>query len=152
MCYLTDGAGAGACAEQFVGAVALATFSVRKLDGTAAAAFIHERVTLISQSQGLPARLPYSMSQKAEKGIVSDIQAFGYDQAPLSHAERLRARRESSRTWRLYRQELYVDRHTRPFAIVEWRHAVDRIDLVRIYAPPEREALRPRLAEAHLPR
>jgi hypothetical protein len=39
--------------------------------------------------------------------------------------------------WRLCRQELYMNQDTRPFAIVEWKHALNRISIVRIYAPPD---------------
>jgi hypothetical protein len=78
------------------------------------------------------------MTQKLERGIGSDIQAFGYDEGPLRHAERTSMRRQATATWwRLCRQELYVDQETKPFAIVEWKHTLDRIRIVRIYAPPQ---------------
>jgi hypothetical protein len=41
--------------------------------------------------------------------------------------------------WRLCRQELYVDKEMKPFAIVEWKHTVNGISIVQIYAPPDRE-------------
>jgi hypothetical protein len=73
-------------------------------------------------------------------GIGSDLQVFGYDEGPLKQADRVRSRRQRKATWwRLYRQELYVDQETEPFAIVEWKHTLNRISVVEIYSPPDRE-------------
>jgi hypothetical protein len=38
--------------------------------------------------------------------------------------------------WRLYRQTLYIDQDEKPFAIVDWKHTLDGISIVQIYAPP----------------
>jgi hypothetical protein len=80
------------------------------------------------------------MTQKLIEGIGSDIQAFGYEEASLKQADRIRIRRQAQAAWwRLCRQELYVDEEVKPFAIVEWKHTLNRISIVQIYAPPDRE-------------
>ena len=141
VCYSADGGSLDKCVEQFVGAVVLVTYSVRLLDGRApTAATIREHVTVTAQSPGLPGRAPFSKTQRLVKGIGSDVQVFGYDEAPVKEADRARVREErTGLLWRLYKQELYVDQEPQPFAIVEWKHTLNRISIVRIYSPPDRE-------------
>ena len=136
-CPSPDGGALGRCTEQFMGAVALVRYTVRHWDGkTPACVSIRERVTTMAQSQGLPERPSFSKIQELVDGVGSDIQVFGYDEAGMNQSARIRARHQAKQTWRLYRQELYVDKEPAPFAIVEWKHAIDRISIVRIYSPP----------------
>jgi hypothetical protein len=139
-CYSSDRGTTGKCIERFVGAVAVVTYSV-KLANTATprSVTIREYVTVSAQSPGLPERAPLSMTQKLFEGIGSDIQAFGYDEASLKQADRIRIRRQAQVWWRLCRQELYVDEEATPFAIVEWKHTLNRISIIQIHAPPDRE-------------
>jgi hypothetical protein len=56
-------AGQSGCVENFVGAVAAVAFTVNRVaDGRPGGASIHEVVTLVDQSPGLPDRLPYVKS------------------------------------------------------------------------------------------
>lgn len=139
--YFADNGPARDCLERFVGAVALVTYSVKLASGvTPNAVVIREGVTVLVQSSNLPARAPFSMSQKLINGIGSDIQAFGYDETPLKRANRVQTRRLAKAAWwRLCRQELYLDEETKPFAIAEWKYTLERITLVRIYSPPDPE-------------
>jgi hypothetical protein len=132
---------AGKCIERFVGAVAIVTYSVQLANGgTPRSAAIREYVTVSAQSPGLPERAPFSMTQKLIGGIGSDIQAFGYEEASLKQADRIRIRGQARAAWwRVYRQELFVDDGTEPFAIVEWKHTLNRIGIIQIYAPPNTE-------------
>jgi len=76
------------------------------------------------------------MTQKLVKGIGSDLPVFGYDEGPLKKADRSPTRKQAQAAWwRLCRQELYVDKETKPFAMVEWKHTLNRISIVQIYAP-----------------
>ena len=80
------------------------------------------------------------MTQKLVKGIGSDLQVFGYDEGPLKNAKRIPTRKQAQSTWwRLCHQDLYVDEETKPFAILEWKHTLNRISIVQIYAPPNTE-------------
>jgi len=137
LCYSAGDGTAGRCVEQFVGAVAIVTYSVKLANGGIPGSIsIRECVTVSAQSSGLPVRAPFSMTQKLVKGIGSDVQAFGYDEGPLTHAERTSTRRQAqAKWWRLCRQELYVDEERRPFAIVEWRYTLNGINIMHIYAP-----------------
>lgn len=140
VCYSADGA-TGRCVEHFVGAVAVVRYSVTLANGAPPkSASIREYVTTSAQSSGLPQRAPFSMTQKLVNGTGTDIQAFGYDEAPLKRVSRTRTRQQAqAMLWRLCRQELYVNEGTKPFAIVEWKHTLNRISIVQIYAPPDGE-------------
>lgn len=140
-CYSGDHGTAEKCIERFVGAIAVVTYSVKLANArTPPLVSIREYVTVSAQSPGLPQRAPFSMTQKLIGGIGSDIQAFGYDEASLKPADRIRIRRQAQAAWwRLYRQELYVDEEATPFAVVKWKHTLNRISIIQIYAPPHTE-------------
>ena len=65
-------------------------------------------------------------------GVGSDIQAFGYDESAVAEPERAALRAETrARMWRVYRQELFLNGDSEPFGVVEWKHTLDRIEVVR---------------------
>ena len=130
---LSLNADAGACTESFVGALAVVRYLVRQTVGTKSPAqSIRERVTLIDQSPGLPARLTFEMNVKLVNATGSDVQVFGYDETPLPHKERTAQRAAARTAWRRFRQELYLDRDRDPFAVIEWLHTIRGIDLLRV--------------------
>ncbi len=133
---LLGGIGISGCIENFVGAVAVVTFDVRRVaGGRPAAASIREVVTVVEQSPGLPERPPFTMTIKLVGGIGSDLQAFGYDESPAATAERPGERERAKAEWRHYRQELYMDRDRRPFAVIEWLHRTTGIRILRVDTP-----------------
>ena len=140
ICPSFDGTPA-TCIDRFVGAVAVVRYSLRLANGDIpGSAIIREYVIVTAQSPGVAERAPFSMTILLVQGIGSDVQVFGYDEGPLKQADRVRSRRQRKATWwRLYRQELYVDQETEPFAIVEWKHTLNRISVGEIYSPPDRE-------------
>lgn len=137
-CYSADGGITDKCMERFVGALAVVTYVVRLANGgTPRPVTIREFVTVLAQSPELPARAPFSMTQRLVAGVGSDIQVFGYDENPLRHAVRALTRRQAQALWwRLCRQELYVDDDTKPFAILEWKYTLGRVSIIQIYSPP----------------
>jgi len=137
LCYSDDGGRQGKCPERFVGAVATVRFSVRRRNAKAPGrTSIREHVTVMAQSEGLQERPPFSKTVELVNGVGSDLQVFGYDEAEVVESERIRARLEARQTiWRLFRQALYIDGEEEPFAVVEWRHAVDGIRILRMYSP-----------------
>ncbi len=131
---ISAGIGPG-CVENFVGAVAVVMFDVhRSVDGKPAAASIREVVTVVEQSEGLPQRPPFVMTIKLDRGIGSDLQAFGYDEASTPPAERAAQREQAMTEWRRYRQELYLGADKRPFAVVNWLHTTARIRLLSVHS------------------
>ena len=125
------------CAENFVGAVAIALFTVTRVaDGRPAAASIREVVTVLDQSPGLPKRPQYAVTIKLNEGTGTDLQVFGYDESPLPPAKRAAERETAKAAWRRYRQELYLDQNQQPFAVIEWLHTTTSIRVARVETPP----------------
>jgi hypothetical protein len=119
------------CPDLFVGAVAMVTFAVKRASGKSVnRATIREAVTVLSQSPELPPRPPLEQSRPATRGVISDLQVFGYDEREIPEERRAGERKEWSRLWRIYRQELYLNGDRDPFAVIQWRHTLDRIEIV----------------------
>jgi hypothetical protein len=132
LCYSGNG-DSSSCIERFVGALAAITyrFQPRRRNLPAAKTF-REVVKVMSQSEGLDERPPYIREQPLVQGVGSDVQAFGYDESTVAEPERVAVRAESrARMWRVYRQELFLNRESEPFGVVEWKHTLERIEVVR---------------------
>ena len=97
-----------------------------------AAAAFREVVKVLSQSEGLDERPTFSREQSLVHGIGSDIQAFGYDEGAVAERERAAQRAEWRAMWRIYRQELFLKGDAGPFGVVEWKHTLNRIEVVRV--------------------
>jgi hypothetical protein len=131
-CYSGNG-NSSSCMEHFVGALAVVTyrFQPRRKHLPSAATF-REVVKVLSQSAGLDERPSYIREQPLVKGVGSDIQAFGYDESAVAEPERAAVRAESrARMWRIYQQELFLNGDSEPFGVVEWKHTLSRIEVVR---------------------
>jgi hypothetical protein len=121
------------CPNRFVGAVATVTFAIKRPSGKSVnRAAIREVVTVLSQSPELSPRPPLEKTQPATRGVISDLQVFGYDETEIPEEQRARERQEWLRLWRIYRQELYLNDDKDPFAVIQWRHTLDRIEIVDI--------------------
>jgi hypothetical protein len=125
----------GPNAEMFVGAGALVRYTVeyaaaaggRKGRGKSGRGTVRERVVLLDQSEGLPARADFHKKVPLVNGIASDLQLFGYDEATVVPAERTAARQQAKGLFRRFRQELFLDQETEPFAVLEWTHTITGI-------------------------
>ncbi len=128
----------GPCPERFVGAVATATFTIRRANGKAVnRASIRERVIVIAQSSNLPTRPPFEVTQTLNRGMITDVQVFGYEESHLPEPERAAARKLfSEQFWRLCRQELYLNGDKDPFAVIDWRHTSVQIEITNVEAKP----------------
>jgi hypothetical protein len=136
ICFVGDG-DPGACPNRFVGAVATVTFRVKRPGGKLRGkASIREYVTVTDQSPDLPPRPPVEKTQiLAEGGVITDLQAFGYDESDIAEGQRLAERERSrERLWRFCRQELYLNGGKVPFAVISWRYTLDAIDIVTVQA------------------
>lgn len=125
----------GPNAELFVGAGALVRYTVeytaapgnRKGHRKSGRGTVRERVVLLEQSEGLPAREDFHKTVPLVNGIASDLQLFGYDEATVVPAERTAARQQAKALFRRFRQELFLDQETEPFAVLEWTHTISEI-------------------------
>ena len=135
-CLSPDGFG-GRCMERFVGAVVTVRYTAKNRNGRPAKRTrLREHVTLTAQSDGLPERPPFSKTIELENGVGSDVQVFGYDESEMKESERSLMRQSGSTMWRPFRQELYIDEERNPFTIIEWKHMLNRITIVRIQPAP----------------
>jgi len=131
-CFTADSGRTAKCPEKFVGAVALAEYSVRLRNGRPARDFhLRERVTTIDRHPDFPRRELFERTAHMVKGIISDLQSFGYDEAGIPTGAKAQEREAADKVWGIYRQELFANDDKRPFAIIEWRHSIRSITLVR---------------------
>ena len=131
-CFTADPGPTAKCPEKFVGAVALAEYSVRLRNGRPARDFhLRERVTTIDRHPDFPRRELFERTAHMLKGIISDLQSFGYDEEGIPAGAKAQEREAADKVWGIYRQELYANDDKRPFAIIEWRHSIRSITLVR---------------------
>jgi hypothetical protein len=140
-CYSDKGS--SSCIDRFVGALAAVTFRFQsRRKNVPAPARFREVVKLLSQSKGLEGRPVYIREQPLIKGVGSDIQAFGYDESAVAEPDRPALRTESvATTWRSFRQELFLNRDSEPFGVLEWKHTLKRIELVRATRRTDAQAI-----------
>jgi hypothetical protein len=136
LCYSGNG-DSSSCIERFVGALATVTYRFQpRRRGVPAARTFREVAKVLAQSEGLDFRPPYVREQTLANGVGSDIQAFGYDESEVAEPRRAALRAESrARMWRIFRQELFLHGDHEPFGVVEWKHTLDRIEMIRATGP-----------------
>jgi hypothetical protein len=115
--------------DHFVGAGALVRYSVESSGRKRRRGVVRERVVLLGQSEGLPARPVYEKTVPLVNGVASDLQLFGYDEDSVAESDRPAAREQAKGMWRHFRQELFLDGGKEPFAVLEWRHTITQIGM-----------------------
>ena len=107
-CFASSADETPKCPTNFVGAVALAQYSVRQRNGQPARHFsLRERITKIDQHPDFPGHGNEERTAHAVKGIITDVQLFGYDEASLPNAQE---REAAKKVWGVYRQETLRER------------------------------------------
>jgi hypothetical protein len=128
-CLSADGKENRGCLQRFVGAMAIARYAFRSRSHSPAPLNLRERVLTIDNDSRVSAPPPFERELAAEREIVSDIQAFGYNpddpQQAAFHDKPLSV-------WRLLRQDLYLNGQTTAFLIVHWKHTLDFISLLDV--------------------
>ena len=122
--YCLSGAGEEGrnCLAGFRGSLAIARYRVRSRSHPAREPFLREHVRTIDHDVRLPDRPPLDRSIVLQKGVGSDLQAFGYEAAltdqPLSGGRG---------PWYLFRQDLFLELQHAPFLTLYWKHALASI-------------------------
>jgi hypothetical protein len=131
LCYSGNG-DSHSCLERFVGALAVVTyrFQPRRRSVPQASKF-REVVKVLAQASDLDERPTFAAEMPLVQGVGSDVQAFGYDESEVAESARAALRSEWVGKWRVYRQELFLNAAPEPFVIVEWKHTLDQIEVVR---------------------
>ena len=110
------------CMAAFRGSLAIARYRVRPRSDLAADPVLREYVRTIDRDARLPDRPPFERSIVLKKGVGSDLQAFGYEQAPKDESSVAQ-----HGPWYLYRQDLFLEPQRAPFLVVYWKHALASI-------------------------
>jgi hypothetical protein len=110
------------CIAGFRGSLAIARYRVRPRSHRPAEPVLREQVRTIDHDIRLPDRPPFERSIVLKQGVGSDLQAFGYEQAPED--EPVSGRHGP---WYLYRQDLFLESQRAPFLTVYWKHALASI-------------------------
>jgi hypothetical protein len=124
------------CLERFIGAMAIARYAFRSRRHSAAPLNLRERVLTIDNDSRMTPPPPFESILAAEREVVSDIQAFGYNPDDPQQTAFPRP------MWRLLRQDLYLNGQTTPFLIVHWKHTMDLISLVDVIPGDNTEWIR----------
>jgi hypothetical protein len=136
-CVSNNGEEDRGCVQRFSGSMAIARYHLRSRVPSRAAVNLRERVLTIDHDERMGPRAPFERVLAAERDVVSDIQAFGYDP---NDATRPRAEAGAVPVWCLLRQDLYLNEQKAAFLIVHWKHTLDAISLVDVI-PGERTEL-----------
>ena len=124
------------CLERFIGAMAIARYAFRSRRHSAAPPNLRERVLTIDNDSRMIPPPPFESILAAEREVVSDIQAFGYNPDDPQQTAFPRP------MWRLLRQDLYLNGQSTPFLIVHWKHTLDLISLVDVIPGDNTELIR----------
>jgi hypothetical protein len=130
-CLSANGEQDQTCLERFSGSMAIARYRFRSRLRSDIPFTLRERVLTIDHDSRLSPRAPFERALAAEREVVSDIQAFGYNGDDPGQGAKPHT------VWCLLRQDLYLNNQTTAFLIVHWKHTVDFISLVDVI-PGER--------------
>jgi hypothetical protein len=128
-CLSSKGDEGGTCLQKFVGSMAIARYDFRPRGGSGRAFNVRERVLTIDHDSRMAPRSPFERTLLAEREVVSDIQAFGYNP---DDPEQTASYSKPFTLWSLLRQDLYLDDKSAPFLIVHWKHTLNLISLVDV--------------------
>jgi len=103
---------------------------------------IREYVQTIDHDDRLPARPPFEHTITFDRGVASDIQAFGLEtNAPAQGAD----------PWCILRQDLYLSSQRALFLIVHWKHTLGAIRLLDVIPGDETWLLDPTIGKERRP-
>jgi hypothetical protein len=128
-CLSADGEENRDCLQGFAGSLAIARYDFRSRLDSRLPLHLRERVRTIDYDGRMAPRPPFERTQPVEKGVVSDIQAFGHDPSAQDQSAQ---RPASLALWCLVRQDLYLNEQPGAFLIVHWKHTFDAITLVDV--------------------
>lgn len=121
-CLSSNGERNRMCMENFRGSLALARYHVKALGRRGPLPGMRELVRTIDRDRRLDQRAPFERTIPLDRGIASDVQAFGYEAPqgtppiPPAHGP-----------WYLLRQDLFLEPYKEPFLVLYWKQALPSI-------------------------
>jgi hypothetical protein len=117
-CLSASGGMGRDCLKNFHGSLAIARYHISPH------AKLREQVRTIDRDGRLSERPPFERTLSVVDGVVSDIQAFGYEgNGPAAQAPE---------PWCFLRQDLYFEEHAAPFLTIHWKHTLSAIRLLDV--------------------
>lgn len=113
------------CVTAFRGSLAIARYRVRPRSRRRDQLALREYVRTVDRDARLPDRPPFERTIALEKGVGSDLQAFGYEPAPDD-----KPISDRHGPWYLHRQDLFLEPNPSPVLILYWKHALASIRLL----------------------
>ena len=136
-CLSADGEENQSCVERFTGSMAIARYRFRSRLPSQPPLKLRERVLTIDHDNRMDPRPPFERVLPLDREVVSDIQAFGYNQDdPRQTAS------DPNGWWRLLRQDLYLNDQATAFLIVHWKHTVNLVSLVDVIPGDRTQSVR----------
>lgn len=126
-CLSLDGRKNHDCAGSFVGSLAIARYEIHSRSKQQQISALREYVRDIDRDERLGPRPPFDRKIQLQRGVASDIQAFGYTDSGLSPAIT-----DSVSPWRYFRQDLFLEADSAPFLIIHWKHTLGAIRMLDI--------------------
>ena len=119
------------CLSGFTGSIAVALYHFESPILGSRNWKLRESVRSIDHDDRVVARPPYERTLAAERGVISDIQAFGYETptAPLRDSAG-----KAIDVWFLMRQDVYFEGEAIPFLTIHWKHSLSAIRLFDVIA------------------
>ncbi len=136
-CLSANGAEDPNCLQRFSGSLAIAHYRFRSRHHGRMPLNLRERVLTIDHDSRLDPRPPFEKLLAIDRGIVSDIQAFGYNP---ENPDPSTPGGKPLPLWCLLRQDLYLNQQPSAFLTVHWKHTFDGITLLDVI-PGERTDL-----------
>jgi hypothetical protein len=124
-CLASNGEQNRMCMENFRGSLALARYHIKAVGSRRPLPGMRELVRTIDRDHRLDQRPPFERTIPLERGIASDVQAFGYEAPegtppiPPAHGP-----------WYLLRQDLFLEPHKEPFLVLYWKQALASIRIL----------------------
>jgi hypothetical protein len=115
------------CLANFSGSVAIARYHIQPRSKAPNFLTLREHVRTIDHDQRLNERPPFERALEIQEGVVSDIQAFGYE-TDAGQAEAA----PPVDPWCFLRQDLYLDTQSVPFLVIHWKHTLSAIRLLDV--------------------
>ena len=117
-CLSSEGKTGRECLANFHGALAIVHYRVPQRS------ILREYVRTIDQDHRLANRPPFERSLSVVDGVVSDIQAFGYEGGGAAEP--------GPEPWCFLRQDLYFGAQDMPFLTIHWKHSLSAIRLLDV--------------------
>lgn len=129
-CVSANGQEGGACLANFSGSLAIARYHIRPRSKPHNVLALREHVRTIDQDTRVSIRPPFERTIELDRGVASDIQAFGYETDGSSPVRGAVA--PPNDPWSLLRQDLYFEGQMMPFLVLHWKHTLNAIRLLDV--------------------